>query len=171
MGMGSPDTRPPWADDSCWVGLLKPRRGGSMSITRRWRVFCCPEIFGWGNEVTALTKPNYSLREIPGAIWAPGSVSMLMDVSSEMIHALLPVYLVTVLGTSTVPVGVIEGIAEATGSITKIFSGALSDWLGERKLLAVLGYGPAAFTEPVFPLALALGGLLTVRGSNQARGY
>src|SRR6476661_2647038 len=68
---------------------------------------------------------------------------MLMDVSSEMIHALLPVYLVTVLGTSMVTVGFIEGIAEATASITKIFSGALSDWLGKRKLLAAMGDGLA----------------------------
>jgi hypothetical protein len=65
----------------------------------------------------------------------------------------LPVYLVTVLGTSMVTVGFIEGIAEATASITKIFSGALSDWLGKRKLLAAIGYGLAAFTKPVFPLA------------------
>jgi hypothetical protein len=72
-----------------------------------------------------IAKPNYSLREIPSGVWALGFVSMLMDVSSEMIHALLPVYLVTVLGTSMVTVGVIEGIAEATASITKI-SRALS---------------------------------------------
>jgi hypothetical protein len=96
--------------------------------------------------VTAITKPNYSLREIPSGIWELGFVSMLMDVSSEMIHALLPVYLVTVLGTSMVTVGAIEGVAEATASIPKIFSGAPSDWLGKRKLLAVLGYGLAAFT-------------------------
>jgi MFS family permease len=80
-----------------------------------------------------------------------------MDVSSEMIHALLPLYLVTVLGTSVLAVGVIEGIAEATASITKIFSGALSDHLGKRKLLAAFGYGLAAFTKPVFPLASSLG--------------
>ena len=65
-------------------------------------------------------------REIPGSVWALGLVSLFMDVSSEMIHALLPLYLVTVLGTSTLTVGIIEGIAEATASITKIFSGALS---------------------------------------------
>ena len=76
-----------------------------------------------------------------------GFVSMLMDVSSEMIHALLPVYLVTVLGASMVTVGFIEGVAEATASIIKIFSGALSDWLGKRKLLAAIGYGLAAFTS------------------------
>ncbi len=88
---------------------------------------------------------------------------MLMDISSEMIHALLPVYLVTVLGTSMATVGVIEGIAEATASITKIFSGALSDWLGKRKLLAAIGYGLAAFTKPIFPLASTVGWLVAAR--------
>ena len=92
-----------------------------------------------------------------------GCVSMLMDVSSEMIHALLPVYLVAVLGTSMVTVGFIEGIAESTASITKIFSGALSDWLGKRKLLAAIGYGLAAFTKPVFPLAPTVGWLVAAR--------
>src|SRR5437588_674055 len=87
---------------------------------------------------------------------------MLMDISSEMIHALLPVYLVTVLGTSMVTVGVIEGIAEATASITKIFSGALSDWLGRRKWLAAFGYGLAALTRPVFPLASTVGWVVAV---------
>ncbi len=88
---------------------------------------------------------------------------MLMDISSEMIHALLPVYLVTVLGTSMVTVGFIEGIAEATASITKIFSGALSDWLGKRKMLAVIGYGLAAFTKPAFPLAPSVSWLVGAR--------
>ncbi len=88
---------------------------------------------------------------------------MFMDISSEMIHALLPVYLVTVLGTSATTVGVIEGIAEATASTTKVFSGALSDWLGRRKLLAVLGYGLAAFTKPVFALASTVGSLVAAR--------
>ncbi len=109
------------------------------------------------------TQARYSLRDIPAGIWALGFVSMLMDVSSEMIHALLPVYLVTVLGTSMVTVGVIEGIAEATASITKIFSGALSDWLGKRKWLAAFGYGLAAFTKPVFPLAPTVGWLVAAR--------
>lgn len=86
-----------------------------------------------------------------------------MDISSEMIHALLPIYLVTVLGTSMVTVGFIEGIAEATASITKVFSGALSDWLGKRKLLAVIGYGLAAFTKPIFPLASTVGWLVAAR--------
>ncbi|WP_240633177.1 MFS transporter [Achromobacter xylosoxidans] len=86
-----------------------------------------------------------------------------MDISSEMIHALLPAYLVTVLGTSVLTVGVLEGIAEATASVTKIFSGALSDWLGKRKLLAAIGYGLAALTKPVFPLASSVEWLFAAR--------
>lgn len=113
--------------------------------------------------MTMNLKLASSLRDIPAGVWALGFVSMLMDVSSEMIHALLPIYLVTVLGTSMVTVGLIEGIAEATASITKIFSGALSDWLGKRKMLAVIGYGLAAFTKPVFPLAPSVGWLVGAR--------
>jgi MFS family permease len=104
-----------------------------------------------------------TLRAIPVGIWTLGLVSLLMDISSEMIHALLPVYLVTVLGTSTLTVGIIEGIAEATASITKVFSGALSDWLGKRKLLVAIGYGLAAFTKPVFPLATGVSWLVSAR--------
>jgi MFS family permease len=113
--------------------------------------------------VTTIPKPGYALAQIPRGVWALGFVSMLMDISSEMIHALLPVYLVTVMGSSMVTVGFIEGIAEATASITKIFSGALSDRLGKRKLLAVAGYGLAAFTKPVFPLAPTVGWLVAAR--------
>ncbi len=102
-------------------------------------------------------------RRIPAGIWVLGFVSMLMDVSSEMIHALLPIYLVTGLGASVLAVGVIEGIAEATASITKIFSGALSDRIGRRKELAALGYGLAALTKPVFPLAGSLGWVVAAR--------
>jgi MFS family permease len=88
---------------------------------------------------------------------------MLMDISSEMIHALLPIYLVTMLGASATTVGAMEGIAEATASVTKVFSGAISDWIGKRKLLAVLGYGLAAVTKPVFPLAPTVGWLFAAR--------
>ena len=88
---------------------------------------------------------------------------MFMDISSEMIHALLPIYFVTVLGTSMTTVGVIEGTAEATAMITKVFSGALSDWLGKRKLLAVVGYGLAALTKPVFPLAITISWFVAAR--------
>ena len=88
---------------------------------------------------------------------------MLMDISSEMIHALLPLYLVVGLGASALAVGVIEGIAEATALIVRIFSGALSDRLGHRKWLAALGYGLAAVTKPVFPLAPSIGWLFAAR--------
>ena len=110
-------------------------------------------------------KPRslFRWREIPGSVWALGLVSLFMDLSSEMIHALLPLYLVTVLGTSTLTVGIIEGIAEATASITKIFSGALSDYLGKRKWLAAFGYGLAAFTKPVFPMASSIAWLTAAR--------
>lgn len=113
--------------------------------------------------MTKSASAAHTLRAIPAGVWALGFVSMLMDISSEMIHALLPVYLVTVLGTSMATVGVIEGIAEATASITKIFSGALSDWLGKRKFLAAIGYGLAAFTKPIFPLAPTVGWLVAAR--------
>jgi MFS family permease len=102
-------------------------------------------------------------REIPGGVWALGLVSLAMDISSEMIHALLPLYLVSVLGASMLTVGIIEGMAEAAAAITKIFSGALSDYLGKRKWLAVLGYGLAAVTKPVFPLAASIGWLTMAR--------
>src|SRR3982074_3942113 len=98
--------------------------------------------------MTANPKPSYTLAQIPRGVWVLGFVSMLMDISSEMIHALLPVYLVTVLGTSMVTVGFIEGIAEATASITKIFSGALSDWLCKRNILAAQCHAPGPFPPP-----------------------
>lgn len=104
-----------------------------------------------------------TLRKIPSGVWVLGFVSLLMDVSSEMVHAILPVYLVTVMGASMVAVGAIEGIAEATASIVKVFSGAISDWLGKRKLLAVIGYGLAALTKPIFPLAPTIGWVVAAR--------
>ncbi len=114
----------------------------------------------------AMTDPGGSFlrwRQIPGGVWALGVVSLLMDLSSEMIHALLPLYLAVGLGASMLTVGIIEGIAEATALIVKIFSGAISDWLGRRKLLVVIGYGLAAFTKPVFPLATSIGWLFAAR--------
>jgi MFS family permease len=106
-------------------------------------------------------RPHW--RRLPAGIWALGFVSMLMDVSSEMIHALLPVYLTLGLGATALAVGVIEGIAEATAAITKVFSGALSDRIGRRKELAAIGYGLAAVTKPVFPLAPTLGWVVAAR--------
>jgi MFS family permease len=104
-----------------------------------------------------------SLRDIPRDVWTLGFVSLLMDASSEMVQALLPLYLVVVFGASMATVGLIEGAAEATASISKIFSGALSDWLGNRKLLAGLGYGLAALSKPIFPLALSIGWIAAAR--------
>jgi MFS family permease len=92
-------------------------------------------------------------RNVPRSVWALGFVSLLMDTSSELIHSLLPVFLVTALGASPITVGIIEGIAEATASLVKIFSGVLSDRMGKRKVLAVLGYGLGALSKPLFPLA------------------
>ncbi len=109
------------------------------------------------------SRSLFRWREIPGSVWALGLVSLFMDVSSEMIHSLLPIYLVTVLGASALTVGVIEGVAEATASITKVFSGALSDYLGERKWLAALGYTLSAITKPVFPLASTIGWVVAAR--------
>lgn len=77
---------------------------------------------------------------IPTGVWVLGFVSMLMDISSEMIHSLLPLFMVTTLGASALIVGLIEGLAEATALIVKVFSGALSDYLGKRKGLALFGY-------------------------------
>jgi MFS family permease len=91
--------------------------------------------------------------KIPRTVWTLGLVSLCMDTSSELIHSLLPVFLVGTLGASPAFLGLVEGVAEATASITKVFSGWLSDVLGKRKLLAVLGYGLAAASKPVFPLA------------------
>jgi len=97
--------------------------------------------------------PLPAWRALPTGIWALGFGSLFMDTSSELIHSLLPVFMVSVLGASMVTVGIIEGVAEATASIMKVFSGALSDYLGRRKFLMILGYALAAFTKPVFPLA------------------
>jgi len=91
--------------------------------------------------------------KIPRTVWALGAVSLLMDFSSELVHSLLPVLMVTVLGASMLAVGVVEGIAEATASIVKLFSGTISDRLGRRKPIVVLGYGLAALSKPLFPLA------------------
>jgi MFS family permease len=92
-------------------------------------------------------------QNVPRSVWALGFVSMFMDISSEMIHSLLPVFVVSILGVSVTALGLLEGIAEATVSIIKIFSGALSDWSGKRKPLALTGYGMAALTKPLFPIA------------------
>ncbi|MEO8136085.1 MAG: MFS transporter [Betaproteobacteria bacterium] len=100
---------------------------------------------------------------LPPTVWALGIVSLLMDFSSELIHGLLPVYLTVTLGVSVAALGWIEGAAEATAAIVKVFSGTLSDALGRRKPLLLLGYGLAALTKPLFPLAGGAGLVLTAR--------
>ncbi|MDO8295163.1 MAG: MFS transporter [Caulobacter sp.] len=101
-----------------------------------------------------MTAPKTGLRAVPRTVWALGLVSMFTDISSEIIHSLLPVFLVTGLGASVALVGLIEGVSEATASITKLFSGWISDRLGKRKLLVLIGYGLATLTKPIFPLAV-----------------
>ena len=102
-------------------------------------------------------------QRLPRSIWALGVVSLLMDASSEMIHALLPVFVVTVLGASTVTLGLMEGSAEAITQIVKIFSGTISDYFGRRKPLVVLGYAIAALSKPLFPLASSVGWVFAAR--------
>lgn len=108
-----------------------------------------------------------TLRQIPSGIWVLvlglGLVSMLMDISSEMVHSLLPMFMETTLGMSVLVVGLIEGMAESTALIVKIFSGALSDYLGKRKGLAVLGYAMGALSKPLFAMAPGIGLVVTAR--------
>ena len=92
-----------------------------------------------------------------------GFVSLLMDISSEIIHSLLPVFMVTTLGASAFYVGLIEGVAEATALVVKVFSGTLSDYLGKRKGLAVAGYALGALSKPLFALAPGVGTVLAAR--------
>jgi len=93
---------------------------------------------------------------IPRSVWMLGFVSLFMDISSELIHSLLPVFMVTSLGATALMVGVVEGVAEATALVVKVFSGTISDWLGKRKGLTVLGYGLGALSKPIFALALTV---------------
>ena len=111
-----------------------------------------------------MTKTPQTLRStIPAGVWVLGFVSMLMDISSEMIHSLLPLFMVGVLGASALTVGLIEGLAESTALIVKVFSGALSDYLGKRKGLAVFGYALGAITKPLFAIAPSMGIVLAAR--------
>lgn len=103
------------------------------------------------------------LNQIPAGVWVLGFVSMLMDISSEMIHSLLPLFMVGTLGASVFLVGLIEGLAESTALIVKLFSGALSDYLGKRKGLAVFGYALGALSKPLFAIAPGIGVVLTAR--------
>ena len=98
-------------------------------------------------------RPVAASSGLPATVWLLGFTSLFMDASSELIHSLLPLFLVSGLGASVLMVGVIDGLAEATAAVAKIMSGALSDWFGRRKWLAVAGYGLSALTKPLFPLA------------------
>lgn len=109
-------------------------------------------------------KPSKSpLSQIPASIWVLGFVSMLMDISSELVHSLLPVFMVSALGASAFAVGMMEGMAEATALIIKVFSGTLSDYLGKRKVLAVVGYGLGAVSKPLFAIASSVGMVFIAR--------
>ena len=94
-----------------------------------------------------------SVRRLPGSVWALGFTSMFMDISSELVHSLLPVFMSSILGASMLTIGAVEGVAEATASISKVFSGGLSDYWGKRKPIIAFGYGLSAATKPIFPLA------------------
>lgn len=113
--------------------------------------------------MTSEPQLERSLRHIPSEIWVLGFVSLLMDVSSEMIHSLLPLFMVTILGTSTIAVGLVEGLAESLALVVKVFSGSLSDYLGRRKGLALFGYALSAFTKPFFAVASGIDLVLSAR--------
>ncbi|MEA5626190.1 MFS transporter [Nostoc sp. UHCC 0251] len=104
-----------------------------------------------------------TFQTIPRNVWVLGFVSLLTDISSEMIHSVLPLFLVSVLGANLLTVGWIEGIAESTASVLKVFSGALSDYLGQRKRLAVAGYGLSTLVKPLFALATSPASVLIAR--------
>lgn len=90
---------------------------------------------------------------VPALVWVLGRVSLLTDISSEMILAVLPVYLGTVMGVSMATIGLIEGIAEATAAVMRVFAGAIGDRLGRYKAIVVFGYGLSALSKIVFPFA------------------
>jgi hypothetical protein len=122
------------------------------------------------SSVTHRSRTVPTRSRLPGLIWILGVVSLCMDTSSELVHALLPIYMTTVLGAGMVTVGVIEGVAEATASIVKVFSGSLSDAVGSRKWLVVAGYGLAALTKPVFPLAASVSWVFGARFVDRGKG-
>jgi len=109
------------------------------------------------------TPAQRTLVRIPAGVWVLGFVSLLMDVSSEMIHSLLPLFMVGTLGASAFAVGLMEGLAESTALVVKVFSGVLSDFWGKRKALAVIGYLLGALTKPLFAVAPAAGVVLAAR--------
>ena len=141
--------------DEANAALLEIARDRSVIVRRAVRDTRRPANHADQGNAEAWRSPSAvgAAHRMPRSIWALGMVSLLMDTSSELVHSLLPVFLVTVLGASAATVGVIEGVGEATASISKLFSGWLSDRLGKRKVLTVAGYGLAALTKPFFALA------------------
>lgn len=126
----------------------------------------------FGKRLMTLLQPNNSESlssakdidcKLPRGIWVLGFVSLFMDISSELVHSLLPIFMTTVLGASIVTVGIIEGVAEGIAAATKVFSGAISDYFRKRKLLAVIGYALGALTKPIFPLATTIGWVFGAR--------
>ncbi|WP_316347040.1 MFS transporter [Desulfuromonas acetoxidans] len=115
------------------------------------------------NNPESLSSTKGVDRKLPSGIWVLGFVSLFMDVSSELVHSLLPIFMTTVLGASMVTVGIIEGVAEGIAATTKVFSGALSDYFRKRKILVVTGYAIGALTKPVFPLATSIGWVFGAR--------
>ncbi len=111
----------------------------------------------------ARTPAPTAKPRLPAGIWVLGFVSLLMDISSEMIHSLLPLFMVGALGASALLVGLIEGLAEATALIVKVFSGVLSDYLGKRKGLALFGYALGALSRPLFAIAPSIGIVVAAR--------
>ncbi len=146
---------------------MRSRRGGLWDKLCAWPSERLHESIEPIDGVSLVVEPeppsSDAPRRLPPGIWALGFVSLLMDVSSEMIHSVLPMFMVSVLGASVLAVGAIEGAAEATALVTKIFSGALSDYLGRRKRLAVIGYALGALTKPVFAMASGIGWILSAR--------
>ena len=106
---------------------------------------------------------NNFYRRLPIGVWGLGFVSMFMDISSELVHSLLPIFMVTVLGTSMATIGIIEGFAEGAAAITKVFSGGISDYYRKRKFLAGAGYALSAITKLIFPLATTIGWVFSAR--------
>jgi MFS family permease len=114
-------------------------------------------------ERTESPGESHALRHLPRSVWALGFTSLFMDASSELVHSLLPLFMASVLGVSMVAIGLIEGVAEAIASFTRVFSGVWSDRLRRRKPLVVFGYALAALTKPVFPLAASIGWVAAAR--------
>jgi MFS family permease len=120
-------------------------------------------VTGGNPRILSLVRGAPVKYSIPRGVWILGFVSMLMDISSELIHSLLPVFLVSCLGADALALGMVEGVAEATALLAKLFSGTLSDYFGRRKLFAILGYGVGALSKPLFALAGSVDAVLAAR--------